>query len=284
MRLLAKLLEIKTLLELLNSNDKPELVTIQFGETVENCIKLMMENDYSQLPVVKKGEIMGVISFASLIKRVFQVGKSSTKRTRNWQQWKAEDVMEKPTFKDYHEDLLDLIKTLANDSYVMIRTENETHEIITSFDVLHYFKKTATPFLFLNDIENTLRTIIQSRFDDKTFRAKATALFSYSQKRSRIPRRVDDMDFGDYITFISSHWTDFEQLLENKSIFLGYSETARDIRNDVCHFHGPICKSTKETLENFLNWLREKMKQNQQSEILTNIGPSAAEETHMYET
>jgi len=281
---LAKLLEIKTLLELLKANGKPKLVTIDFEETVENCLKLMMENDFSQLPVMKKGNIVGIVSFASIVKTVFQVGKNSAKRTQLWQQWKVEDVMEKPTLRDYHEDLFDLIETLAKDSYVMIRTENRTYEIITSFDVLHYFKELATPFLFLNDIENTLRAIIQSRFDEQTFEAKAIGLFISQKKREReIPRKVGELCFGDYITFISSHWIDFKQLLGNKSIFLGYSETARKIRNDVCHFRDPVCKSNKEALERFLNWLREKAKQNLQSEMLTNLGASADEEVRIYE-
>ena len=281
---MGKLLEIKTLLELLKANDKPKLVTIDFQETVENGIKLMMENDFSQLPVMKKGTIVGMVSFASIVKTVFQVGKNSTKRTQRWQQWKVEDVMEKPTLRDYHEDLFDLIATLARDSYVMIRTENKTYEIITSFDVLHYFKELATPFLFLNDIENTLRAIIQSRFDEQTFEAKAIGLFTYQKKREQeTPRKVDELCFGDYITFISSYWTDFKQLLGNKNIFLGYSETARKIRNDVCHFRDPVCKSNKETLERFLNWLREKVKQNLQSEMSRNLSASAAEEVRIYE-
>lgn len=279
---LAKLLEIKTLLELLKSNHKPKLVTIDVEETVENCIKLMMENDFSQLPVMKKDNVAGIVSFASIAKTIFQIGKNSTKRTQCWQQWKVEDVMEKPTLRDCHQDLFDLIETLARDSYVIIRTDNKTYEIITSFDVLHYFKELAAPFLFLNDIENTLRAIIQSRFDEQTFEAEAIGLFTY-QKRREAPKKVDELCFGDYITFISSHWRNFKQPLGNKSVFLGYSETARKIRNDVCHFRNPVCKSDKETLERFLNWLKEKTKQNVQSEMSTNLGASAPEEARIYE-
>lgn len=256
---LAKLLEVKTLLKLLKAKGKPKLVTVDFKDTVRSAIRLMIDNDFSQLPVTKKDNIVGMLSFASIVKTLYLIGTNSKKRTQHWQEWKVEDVMEKPVLKDYHEDLFDLIETLARDSFVVIRTKDKKYEILTSFDVLHYFKELAAPFLFLNDIENSLRATIQSKFDEQTFEAKAMSIFNnYEKREQKVPKKVDEMCFGDYITFISSCWTAFKQLLGNKDLFLGYSETARKIRNDVCHFRNPICRSNKEALERFLNWLKEK--------------------------
>ena len=63
---MGKLLETKTFLDFLKAKGKPKLVTANYDDSVGKAIRLMMENKYSQLPVIKKEKVVGVVSYESV--------------------------------------------------------------------------------------------------------------------------------------------------------------------------------------------------------------------------
>ena len=252
---MAELLRIDELLKLLKAKGKPDLVTINFGYTVHHAVKLMIENDFSQLPVKKDGRIIGIISYGSIVKAMLFLEKED-QRPIDLLRAKVEDLMEKLSMDDYNSDLFDLLDKLAIKSFIQTKTEDGTDEIITSYDVIAYFRELTESFLALNDIENCLRHIIREKFDESSFKEKARIALPYEEKR--VPETVDDLNFGDYITFVSYYWKKFSDFFGDKSISLRYLDKARKIRNDICHFRGPIAKSDKEALKVISNWLKSK--------------------------
>jgi len=252
---MAELLRIDEFLKLLKAKGKPDLVTVNFRDKTAHAINLMIENDFSQLPVKKDGKIVGIISYSSIVRALLFL-KKKNKSPIDPLRVKVEDLMEKPCWTNCNLDLFDLLDKLATKSFIQIKMEDGTDEIITSYDAIEYFRGHTESFLALNDIENCLRHIIQEKFDESSFKEKARIVLAY--KKNRVPETVNDLDFGDYITFVSYYWIEFSEFFGDRKIFVRYLEKARKIRNDICHFRGPIAKSDKEALKFISNWLKSK--------------------------
>ncbi len=260
---MAELLRIDKFLKLLKAKGKPDLVTINFGDKIDYAIKLMIRNDFSQLPVKKDGKIIGMISYGSIVRSMLFLEKKNEKPI-DLLRVKVEDLMEKSCWANYDSDLFDLLDKLAIKSFIQIKTEDGTDEIITSYDAIDYFRGNTESFLALNDIENCLRHIIHEKFDESSFKEKARIALPY--KKNRVPETVNNLDFGDYITFVSHYWKKFSDFFGDKKICLRYLEKVRKIRNDICHFRGPLAKSDKEALKFISNWLKSK-----KNDVLTQV-------------
>jgi predicted transcriptional regulator len=134
---LGKLLEIKRFLELIGEG-KPELVTIDYNDCVDKAMGLMLKNGYSQLPVMKGDKMVGVISYESLAKTVFSYSETKSKLPSRL---RVRDFMEKVSkIFSCEDDVIDLLDRLAEKSFVFISKRDRVTDIITSFDVLSYFR------------------------------------------------------------------------------------------------------------------------------------------------
>lgn len=246
-----ELLEISKLLRYLKAKGKPELVTVDCGDTIESVVKIMIENDFSQLPIMEKDDFIGVISFESIVKWIFcKSGKVNLNSC-------VEYAMKDPDPRSYESDLFGLMDTLANKSYIVLSKNNE-YEIITNYGILTYFRDFSESFLIINDIENSLRKIISLKFDKEEFKVASRKALSWKDKP---PDYIEHMDFSDYQTFISKEWDDFENILDDKSEFNRYIDKTRQIRNKVMHFRDTIEEIDTSCLKMFNTWLRIKIKQ-----------------------
>ena len=130
-----KLLEIGIFLDLLNKNQqKAKLETANPNDNIRTTIDKMLKNEYSQLPVKKRGKLVGVFSYETLAKSVFSLTNNSKTIL------KVKDCMEKTT-KTYgnKEDLLEILGTLGTKSYILIGEGKKVTNIITSYDALRFF-------------------------------------------------------------------------------------------------------------------------------------------------
>lgn len=249
-------METKNFLDLLKEQGKAKLVTVNNDDSIEKAVKLMLDNEYSQLPIVKKGRVIGVISYESISNILFR---HLENKPNPHSKFRAEDLMEKvPHIFTTEEDFLDLLETLANKSYVLVKN-GKVLSIITSYDALRFFRTCGEKFLILNDIENILRKIIEKEFDS-TFAESAKKIFAYKGE-GKAPRTVDSMDFADYITFMCSNWDSFKEFFDDKEDFLRNIKKANMIRNRTCHFRCPIGVDDTDDLRGVLVWFESKVKQ-----------------------
>ena len=249
---MGKLLEIGTFLDLLHKNGKSKLATIDCNDSIEKAVKLMLKEEYSQLPVMKGDKTIGVISYETLAKTIFSFAESKSKPPAKV---RVKDCMEK-TSKIFNidDDLISLLNTLANKSYVLITKRSKVIDIITSYDALDFFRVCGEDFIILNDIESILRKIISEQFDSTTFTENAKEIFCGKRRK---PKTVNDMEFADYSTFIVSNWDRFIDLFGQTDI-LKQLENARIIRNKVCHFKCSISQEDRHVLRMLLDLLRSK--------------------------
>ena len=68
---MGKLLETRAFLDFLKAKGKPKLMTVNYDDSVDKAIRLMMENKYSQLPVTKKEKVVGVVSYEPAANTIF---------------------------------------------------------------------------------------------------------------------------------------------------------------------------------------------------------------------
>jgi predicted transcriptional regulator len=135
---MGKHMEIGTLLDLLEEKGKAKLVTVNHDEIVENAIGLMLKEDYSQLPVMKGGKAIGVISYESLAKTVFNFTESKSKPPAKF---RAKSFMEKISkIFSVEDDVMGLMSVLAEKSYVLICKRSKVTDIITSYDALWFLR------------------------------------------------------------------------------------------------------------------------------------------------
>ena len=160
------LLEIKIFLELIREG-KPELTKINCEENVEKAIGLMLNKEYSQLPVMKGDKMVGVISHESVAKTLFSFIETKSKPPSKV---RVKHCMERVSeVFSIEDDLFSLLNTLAERSFVFVSKRSIVTDIITSYDALRFFRACGEDFLVLNDIENIMRKIIADKFDASSF-------------------------------------------------------------------------------------------------------------------
>jgi predicted transcriptional regulator len=142
---LGKDFEIRKFLDLLEKKGKAKLVTVNHNESVENAIKIMLKEEYSQLPVMKGEKVVGVISYESLAKAVFSFTESKSKPPAKV---RTKDCMEKVSkLYNVEDDMTNLLIALAEKSYVLIRKRSKVTDIITRYDALWFFRTYGERFL-----------------------------------------------------------------------------------------------------------------------------------------
>jgi predicted transcriptional regulator len=140
-----KHMEIGAILNLLEERGKAKLVTVNHNEIVENAIGLMLKKDYSQLPVMKGDKAVGVISYESLAKTMFNFTESKSKPPTKF---RAKSFMERISkIFSVEDDVMDLMSVLAEKSYVLICKRSKVTDIITCYDALWFLRTYGESFL-----------------------------------------------------------------------------------------------------------------------------------------
>jgi predicted transcriptional regulator len=138
-------MKIKTFLDMLEKRGKTKLVSVNPNESVENAIGLMLKEEYSQLPVMKRDKVVGVISYESLARTIFNYTESKSKPPAKV---RAKDFMEKVSkIFSVEDDVINLLSTLADESYVLISKRSKVTDIITSYDAICFFRTCGESFL-----------------------------------------------------------------------------------------------------------------------------------------
>lgn len=238
-------MDAKRLLNFLRDKGKPELLTIDYDEKILTAIELMITNDYSQIPITKTENIIGVISQESIIKWLCGKGGKVDLNT------KVSHAMEDKKIMDPETKLGDLIEWVTRNNYVLIKEEDKYY-IVTNHGILQYFRYFSEVFMLLEKIEKSLRSMISTKLPQKEFRERADN--ALSRPNYTPPKRVDDMNFNDYHTFLSKN-RDCFQNIDNFSEFLESLENIRKVRNKVVHFRDIASIMEIEFMKQFEIWL-----------------------------
>lgn len=237
--------------------DETDVVSVESGTTVREALEIMLANRYSQLPVVSGERVRGVFSLWSLAGSLVELEKFSTKDLV------VEDVMERLPTVSVRDSLEDVLGHLSKHDAVLVLSPRGLQAVATATDVLDYFYGLARPYLLLQEIELSLRSLISACLTPEELNEcidRALRKSAEIQGR-RVPSSLNELSFEDYRTLIGAraNWPLFEGTLgRSRELVTSKLARVRDIRNSVFHFKGPISVIDHETLAGARNWLLDK--------------------------
>lgn len=213
--------------------------------TIDHAVTLMMNEAYSQLPVMTSDrEVKGMISWKSIAIRA-HLGKSC-KHVR--------DCMDEAHILPSDRSIFDAIKVIAEHDFVLVRdTENRISGIVTSHDVSEQFNQLTAPFLLLGEIETHIRHLLSAKF------SKADLAPLKESDDDKDIESVTDLTFGQYCKLLENprNWELLDLKLDRK-VFVAELDKVRQIRNEVMHFDPDgITEEHQETLQQFARFLAE---------------------------
>jgi CBS domain-containing protein len=216
--------------------NKP-LVSVNRDDSIDKAMTLMLQNDFSILPVLQGPRIVkGVISWKSI----------ASKTRANPDVNIVSECCEHPIIVSSERTLFDVIPLVMENDYVLVRQLDEKISgIVTASDLSFEFSVLTEPFLLIREIELHLRRVLKGKVTSEDIK---NLLNSDIQERQ--VSEVDGLTFGACV-----------RLLENRSIWEKLNirvcrvttttllNEIKNIRNDVMHFDpDPMTSSELDTL------------------------------------
>lgn len=165
--------------------DRPEPVTVSRDESAETALRLMIEFDYTQLPVVDRdGRAEGMITSDSII-RALNYFDLTIKEMRVF------NAMTGILTYAPEEDLFGLLDDMK-DVYAAAVVDNDRRVIgiVTSYDTTEYFRRRGEDMMLVEDIETMLKEYILAAFQDDSGDVDRPALDAAVEEVTRGNSRV----------------------------------------------------------------------------------------------
>ena len=202
---------------------------VRRNEPVNRALTLMIDNDFSQLVVANSNHarIEGIFSWQSY-GRAILAGKCPDRVQDCMSHNFAEVNEEKPLF--------DAVREVLRNHMLLVRSkDNCLCGCVTQLDVAEVFIDLAEPFLFLGQIENHLRDIVERM---RLSRDELQPLADERDgTRAENAARVDALNLGELIRAIQNpeYWRRLG-FKHDRPILLNRLERVRKIRNKIMHF------------------------------------------------
>jgi Domain of unknown function (DUF4268)/CBS domain/Swt1-like HEPN len=236
----------------------------------------MIENDFSQLPVVDKDDnLLGIISEQRIIRMYYHLVEGVSLLDLKVDHCRAPAVTLPPD-----RDLFEALNRLKdNDVFaIVVVKDNKPVGILTDYDMTQFFRDLSEGLIFVEDIEFTLRQHIKKTFpDERSMMAALMAAFKPDRRDpSRPAKKYEELSFYDYIQLITNerNWPKFKGIFEPTDMFVKLMEPVRETRNKLAHFRGRLNLIQRDTLIQALNWLGNRP--NAEISKVVNIPTSAA--------
>jgi predicted transcriptional regulator len=233
---------------------------------VREAVSLMKKNGYSQVPVVKNDEVLGIFSFRSFAKGAASLTlEECTKQRCAPGDLTVDEFMEQFDFARVTDEMVRVFDAMDRDNGVLIGSPDRLVGVLTPMDFLRYLYQVAGPFVMVSEIELALRALIHIALSDEQIgvaarRSLATAYGS----EERVPMTLEGMTFDNYQTLIANkeNWVDFEPILGGtRTRTSAKLKEIGTIRNDLFHFRRQITVPEQENLAGHRDWLLNKIKQ-----------------------
>ena len=217
---------VLTIGQLEQANRPPFRVTRH--DTVAKAITLMMQNDTAYLAVMNGDRTVdGILSWRT-------IGRAgAAKRPGNT----VEHYLAPVRIVEIDTPLFDAVRDIVEAEVVLVRAKDRTIcGLVSAQDIATQFVTLSEPFLFLEQIENHLRAILE---EARLTASEVKDLVNPADtERVEKANCVDDLSFGEAARAFGREeiWNKLHLLLD-RSVFSTRLEEVRCIRNKVMHFH-----------------------------------------------
>lgn len=140
-----------------------EPTTVRPGDSAQKALALMIEHDFSQLPVIDEAKRpLGMVTHGSILQALSNFGvKLEDLRVSN-------AIVKAQTYRP-EDDLFDLLDRLKETNAVLIVDgEDKLIGIVTSYDSTEYFRRRAEDMMLVEDIESMVKDLVLTAFIDET--------------------------------------------------------------------------------------------------------------------
>jgi CBS domain-containing protein len=200
------------------------LISVKRDTPLNEAITLLILNDFSQLPILSgQRDVEGIVSWKS-IGRALSLGKTCST---------VSDCKDDVIILNYDEPLFNAVKFILEKDFVLVRQkDNIISGIVTVTDIGEQFIAMAEPFLFIEQIENHIRKLL-----DQKFSIDELSFSSTHEEKPKAISSLSDLTLGQYVKILEDP-KKFEKLKINidRTLIVKQLEEVRKIRNDVMHF------------------------------------------------
>lgn len=215
-----------------------EVKRVSPDQTLGEVQALLHALPYSQLAVMAGDrDLKGAVSWQSIAQAQIRCGLQDVPL--------HEATVKVPEVRP-DDELLRQLPVICAESFVFVRGDDDRIcGIVTVTDLATKFEDLTQPYFQLGEIERRLRRCI-----DKTF--SADQLQEATGKDS-----PNDMVFGNYLTLLDDEdrWKQMKWGVD-RTMFIGYLDTARQLRNRVMHFGRELDAQEKDRLMECLRFMR----------------------------
>ncbi len=220
------------------------VVSVCRDDTLSKAQSLMLQGDYSQLPVLQgQRKLLGAVSWESMAQVQMHQPSAGLR-----------DCMVAADAVGINDDLIAHIPRIADRGYVFVReTDESISGVVTTADLSAAFLSLAEPFLLIGEVERRLRRIVSAAFPIETLKGMRDP----SDTRREI-NSADDLTVGEHVRLFESkeRWAELGWQVD-REVFIAALHDLRELRNDVTHFNpDPPDEASLRRVRNLLKWLK----------------------------
>jgi CBS domain-containing protein len=236
--------------------DQANVTVIKKTDPISSALDLMIENDFSQLPVVdENGILLGMVTYESILRA------ARSFNTKPDQLLVRDAVMNAP-FHYREDDLFDLLDELkASNAVVIVEPEGYVTGIVTAYDASGFLRNRTEDLMHIEDIEFIIKELIRKTYAYEKEGLSPDRLQTEMVRPSKKPKAFEELNLGDYINLLMSRhiWKFCAPILNVEKEWLSeLLVKIRQTRNDLAHFRSEISPRSRDELRYCANWLRSR--------------------------
>jgi CBS domain-containing protein len=220
---------------------------VRHDEPVGNAIERMSDNEYSQLPVERDGEIIGLFSWRSFARAVGL--KSAAAPSPDL---RVEACLARVIFVSPH-DFIDTTIDWTEQDCVLVGSPREMLGLLAIYDVLGRLQDFSEAFCLIHETEHLLRTMLTEAVGEERL-AEMLATMTLRKGQTQQPRTLEDCVFTQYGDLVCSNrrWPEFEPMFYcDRASMNDTIEDITKVRNVVFHFKRPVTTDDVDRLRRF---------------------------------
>lgn len=233
-------------------------VFVEYDTSVNEALRLMKENNFSQIPVKAGKEVLGIFSYRSFSSKVIEM----IGERLDLDHFPVGEFIEPVDFVDVLDDLTKSLDELDKRDVVLVGNRNDLRGLFTPIDLVNYLYKLSSPFILLGEIEGAIRNILRSCATPEQLIGMAQLTLAHVYQPEKMPKSIEEMTFNDYIQIIGDGrtWNSFEVIFMTGDLQRRRTraklEEIRDFRNDVFHFRREINEDDIKKLLAHRDWIK----------------------------
>jgi CBS domain-containing protein len=244
--------------------NQENVVVVQKVDTITTALDLMVEHDFSQLPVVNENRILqGMVTYQSIMRAARSFDTKLDKLS-------VPDALVNAPFHYREDDLFDLLDELkVTNAVVIVEPEKYVVGIVTSYDASRFLRNRTEDLMHVEDIEFIIKELIKRTYANERADRLASATANPSTRRSKQSgsknvKPFEELNLGDYINLLMSKdiWKFCAPILNiEKEALNELLVRIRQTRNDLAHFRSEISPRSRDELKYCANWLQTRFQE-----------------------